>query len=1166
MSKGSGGGTNTVTQNSAPPPEVMAQYNNIIGQANNAAAQPLQQYNGQVVAGFNPDQEQAFSSINNAQGIAQPYYGQAQNLFTQSSQPVTASPITADTISQYSNPYTQDVINSTLAQMNQQDQQQQSTLMGNAASQGAWGGDRSGVAQGILGGQQALARNQTIAGLNNQNYTQALGEANTQQQANLGAQEASGYLGQQGAFGLANLGTTAQTSALQGASSQLQSGGLQQQLAQEQLNVPYEQYLQQQSYPFQNIGWLSGISTGLGSGSGGTSTTTSPGASAASSLAGLGIGGLSLYGAVQGASGAARGGAINGESGIAKRVEEGKLYVMPAHYDTGGIARGYANGGYTIPGQVDISQMQNSSIPDLTRSYIPGNPSSPAGHGIGIPSGGSVSKTTPDKEDNSSFEKMLANPAVDKYAAKGIKSLLSPSAPSGLAAGVATDTSPSAMVASAYPDFAAADPKTGLFSIADNANSPDVLTNAINSGVGFDSNLSEAAGLAPTASSADVALPEALGTDFGAGALDAASTAGALDAGASAAGTALATDAAATAAASTAADATAATLPEWLPALMALFNRGGTVGYDDGGAVLTPFEQTANPSTNNQTASYAGMSTEQLRELASRTGGEQGSLIQKVLQQKQMMPDVKARGGIIKTYADGGSDDYTSPELESDMANADTNARGTGIVPGDFLSELTNTPSSGGIGSPPTSTPTPDTISIPESSGIIGKSRPVGDILKKAADDYEPTAPIHKANPWLALAAAGFGMAAGNSPHTLQNVATGALAGLKNYGEQQDQEAKESYQQGSLKKAAQQLAQEADYHSQQLSHENDQLKQTGDYQQKELGLRQQELGLRGAALKQKSLLKDAMGNPIGWADPTTGDITPIKGLPTPGSNPTVDPTTGDLVSQNGGFGFKVAPVSPVAYKALVAEDSKRRQADNATSKIGDNILGILDELEPNLNSKDFPTGTMAPNTRASWDKFWGNSGAEPANNIEKGTNALATEVNKFQYVPGARGSVLGLKTILASKPGIEQQPGTNQNIMAGLRSRVYDSKLSSELAETYREASPYKITDHNTDSLDQALKTIYPLQTIDSKTGKVAFNAQNVQNIRDAIPDAIANPSKYLSQARSMATQSQSSAAPSAASSTSAVPQAAIDHLRANPALAPQFEQKYGVTANQYLQ
>jgi hypothetical protein len=53
----------------------------------------------------------------------------------------------------------------------------------------------------------------------------------------------------------------------------------------------------------------------------------------------------------------------------------------------------------------------------------------------------------------------------------------------------------------------------------------------------------------------------------------------------------------------------------------------------------------------------------------------------------------------------------------------------------------------------------------------------------------DTTQPYHpdKADPWLALAMAGFGMAAGKSPHALENIGAGAERGVQFYAQQQDQ-------------------------------------------------------------------------------------------------------------------------------------------------------------------------------------------------------------------------------------------------------------------------------------------------------------------------------------------------------------------------------------------
>ena len=75
MGKG-GGGTNTVTSNSAPPADVTAQYNNVIAQANHTAATPYTTggFNASnMIAGFNPLQYQAMGETAGAQGSQTPY-------------------------------------------------------------------------------------------------------------------------------------------------------------------------------------------------------------------------------------------------------------------------------------------------------------------------------------------------------------------------------------------------------------------------------------------------------------------------------------------------------------------------------------------------------------------------------------------------------------------------------------------------------------------------------------------------------------------------------------------------------------------------------------------------------------------------------------------------------------------------------------------------------------------------------------------------------------------------------------------------------------------------------------------------------------------------------------------------------------------------------------
>ena len=230
MGKGSSG-TNTVTQNSAPPPDVMANYDAIFNQANNVASTPDTPYSGSTIAGFTPEQQNAFANINTAAGLAQPYIQNATDLVQASTQPLWNSGLqalaptapqqfSAGAVNQYESPYTQQVVNATQAEFNNQNQTQAAGLTGNAVSQGAYGGDREAVAQSTLANQQQLAQAPVIAGLMNSGDQNALQEFNTQQQMQLaqssqgmqeqgiqlGSNEAQAWLNSQGAAQLGALG------------------------------------------------------------------------------------------------------------------------------------------------------------------------------------------------------------------------------------------------------------------------------------------------------------------------------------------------------------------------------------------------------------------------------------------------------------------------------------------------------------------------------------------------------------------------------------------------------------------------------------------------------------------------------------------------------------------------------------------------------------------------------------------------------------------------------------------------------------------------------------------------------------------------------------------------------------------------------------------------
>ena len=289
---------------------MLAQYSAVNAQAESVAQTPFQQYStnpNAFVAPLDATQQGGILGSNQYSSEAQPFYQGAANA-TNSAMGLTGSAInpssttqgqnliqqgsslSPNAISQYENPYLQQVVQPTSQLLEQQFNQAQSGQLGNAIQNNAFGGDRSAVTAANLQQQQGLAYGQDIGQLYNQSYNTALGAATTnaglEQQAGQGigqlgqAQQGLGLqqAGQYGALGaqLGSLGAGAQSAGLQGAQAQLTAGQAQQQTEQAGETALYNQFLQQESYPFQTSQFLANIAEGTGSLSGSTNTSTQP--------------------------------------------------------------------------------------------------------------------------------------------------------------------------------------------------------------------------------------------------------------------------------------------------------------------------------------------------------------------------------------------------------------------------------------------------------------------------------------------------------------------------------------------------------------------------------------------------------------------------------------------------------------------------------------------------------------------------------------------------------------------------------------------------------------------------------------------------------------------------------------------------------------------------
>lgn len=88
---------------------------------------------------------------------------------------VTAGQLSSTNLSPYMNPYTQNVIDTTMSELDRQQGIQQQGIDDKAQAQNAFGGDRWQLQKGQLGGDFARTKAMTLADLNSKNFLNAQG-------------------------------------------------------------------------------------------------------------------------------------------------------------------------------------------------------------------------------------------------------------------------------------------------------------------------------------------------------------------------------------------------------------------------------------------------------------------------------------------------------------------------------------------------------------------------------------------------------------------------------------------------------------------------------------------------------------------------------------------------------------------------------------------------------------------------------------------------------------------------------------------------------------------------------------------------------------------------------------------------------------------------------
>lgn len=228
-------GSNATTKNTTSTNTSGAQpwAQNLYARAQQTADTPYNHGADRHVADL--DELQRRSHQNVMGGISQPYINQAAQYATAGS-----SPITAQSIQNYTNPWQEQVVNSTMAKFARQNAEQMSAGVGSARMAGSQGGDREAVTKALMARAQSDSQSPIIAQMYSQGHLSALGAA---QNDAMRAQQGAGIFG--------NLGQLAYTDT----NAMNQYGGYRQAWNQAGLDAASANAAAQSAHPFQTQQW-----------------------------------------------------------------------------------------------------------------------------------------------------------------------------------------------------------------------------------------------------------------------------------------------------------------------------------------------------------------------------------------------------------------------------------------------------------------------------------------------------------------------------------------------------------------------------------------------------------------------------------------------------------------------------------------------------------------------------------------------------------------------------------------------------------------------------------------------------------------------------------------------------------------------------------------------
>lgn len=289
-----GGGSQTSTSTNTMDPFVKGLLTNSANRAQSIADRPFESYMGQGFAPLSQNQRTAMTGAQNLNAAGAPAIEMGINgaggLLSYNPQQVGGANFT-NMMGAYQNPYTDQVVNRSLADIERQRQ----IAMGSNTDQAiaskafAGAGSRRGVADALTNEAYGRIAGDTAANLRNAGFNTAAGLAQQAGMANQSADLAGAGVRSNASGLLGSLGQQQFNNGLGYVNALTQTGAMEQQTQQGQNQFGYNEFLRRQNNPYQGQ-TLINQSLGLLPNSG-TTTTTGPNSGGANAINGiLGIG------------------------------------------------------------------------------------------------------------------------------------------------------------------------------------------------------------------------------------------------------------------------------------------------------------------------------------------------------------------------------------------------------------------------------------------------------------------------------------------------------------------------------------------------------------------------------------------------------------------------------------------------------------------------------------------------------------------------------------------------------------------------------------------------------------------------------------------------------------------------------------------------------------